>query len=870
MADLTIDVDTRGAVSAIDDLKGAIAGLISGIAIKGIMDFSDSITNLQNRLVALNPNLDETNKQFKAIAAIAFTTRAPLETVGNLYSLMARNAEYLGLSQRQTAGYTETLSKMLALSGMSAGEASGPLLQFGQALASGKFQGDELRSILEGFPILAQAIADKLGVSTGALKKLGSEGKIGVLDVLGALDLVAPKVDEATGRLNITFSGAFNTLKTASAVAFDQFEKNTDTGKILANSIEYIAVQVYKFSESIDKVIGPLTIFFKILASLAVFTAVGRVFQLIGAAILPLIELVFTAGRSFSYAVQTVLRFRDSVAAGAVTLSEFNGVVKFVLAPLASLVALLVEGAAAVYTWLGLDDLIEKFKSLGDSNSAASQEVEDFKKKLREQNGELDDTAKKSKAAADQAEELRKKLAQFKFETNKTVQNFDEMVRSSLQTRNNVVDLQMAQGKLTDITKDEFEIQDGINKFLDQRKGILTNLEDQVKKVKLDQALKIGDPKENAGKLAILNAAIKEVRQSSEGYISALTGVIEKEQQLRRLQFIRANDIKTFQAEVDQAKELASALGVIYDAESAAEKASLGRIESLRKGNELTDAKYRLEKALIGVNQIDADLLRKTFDLYQKQQDAIDQVGRTANLTAEARANEEQRIRQETQKSIDLAVEQAADAKTRQQDFSLGWNEAFRQYAEDAANANKRGAESFQFFSRSVEDAFVNLTHGIKSAVKSLVNSVVVELARIAARQTIAAASGIGGGGLGLLGGIGKFLGFGGGSGGFSPEVANATGASIFATGFAAGGPVMANRPVMVGERGPEMFLPTSAGSIIPNNQLGGQAVNNNTNVTYNINAVDASSFRSLVARDPQFIYNITEVGRRSTPQRSV
>lgn len=38
--------------------------------------------------------------------------------------------------------------------------------------------------------------------------------------------------------------------------------------------------------------------------------------------------------------------------------------------------------------------------------------------------------------------------------------------------------------------------------------------------------------------------------------------------------------------------------------------------------------------------------------------------------------------------------------------------------------------------------------------------------------------------------------------------------------------------------------------------------------VNYNIQAVDASSFRALVARDPEFIYNITEQGRRNTPSR--
>lgn len=77
------------------------------------------------------------------------------------------------------------------------------------------------------------------------------------------------------------------------------------------------------------------------------------------------------------------------------------------------------------------------------------------------------------------------------------------------------------------------------------------------------------------------------------------------------------------------------------------------------------------------------------------------------------------------------------------------------------------------------------------------------------------------------------------------------------------GGPVMANRPYIVGERGPEMFVPNTAGSIMRNDQLGmGGAV------TYNINAVDARSFQQLVASDPEFIFSVTEAGRRRIPGR--
>lgn len=75
------------------------------------------------------------------------------------------------------------------------------------------------------------------------------------------------------------------------------------------------------------------------------------------------------------------------------------------------------------------------------------------------------------------------------------------------------------------------------------------------------------------------------------------------------------------------------------------------------------------------------------------------------------------------------------------------------------------------------------------------------------------------------------------------------------------GGPVMKNRPYIVGEKGPELFIPGATGNIVPNDDLAGARA-----VTYNINAVDARSFRELVATDPEFIFAVTEAGRRRLP----
>jgi hypothetical protein len=81
-----------------------------------------------------------------------------------------------------------------------------------------------------------------------------------------------------------------------------------------------------------------------------------------------------------------------------------------------------------------------------------------------------------------------------------------------------------------------------------------------------------------------------------------------------------------------------------------------------------------------------------------------------------------------------------------------------------------------------------------------------------------------------------KFSGGGFGSG-------NAFGNQDLGGYLADGGPADANTPYIVGERGPELFVPRSAGVVIPNNQLS-NSMGSTTNVTNNyINAIDTKSF---------------------------
>jgi len=72
--------------------------------------------------------------------------------------------------------------------------------------------------------------------------------------------------------------------------------------------------------------------------------------------------------------------------------------------------------------------------------------------------------------------------------------------------------------------------------------------------------------------------------------------------------------------------------------------------------------------------------------------------------------------------------------------------------------------------------------------------------------------------------------------------------------GRAGGGAVNKDQPYMVGEKGPEMFVPSGSGKIIPNNQMGDSQP---VNVNFNINTVDARGFNELLVNSRGLIVNM-------------
>jgi hypothetical protein len=81
------------------------------------------------------------------------------------------------------------------------------------------------------------------------------------------------------------------------------------------------------------------------------------------------------------------------------------------------------------------------------------------------------------------------------------------------------------------------------------------------------------------------------------------------------------------------------------------------------------------------------------------------------------------------------------------------------------------------------------------------------------------------------------------------------------------GGPVAGGMPYMVGEAGPELFRPSTSGSIVPNNQLGGGG---GVNINFTINAVDAAGIDELLIQRRGVITSIIRDAMVENGQRGI
>ncbi|EMF8482602.1 tape measure protein [Morganella morganii] len=214
----------NGTERSMASLSRVAASLTAYLSVSAVTSYAEAWTVLNNKLVnsiKAGETLAVVNQR---VFDIAQNSRSSLNGIATLYSRLERAMRSVGLSGEELGQITTTISKAMTVSGATAAESEGALVQLSQALASGVLRGQEFNSMSEQAPALMKGLADSLGVSIGKLRAMAAEGKLTTDVLLKAFREMGPTIEREFANTTQTMS---QSLQIASNNITKFFGENT-------------------------------------------------------------------------------------------------------------------------------------------------------------------------------------------------------------------------------------------------------------------------------------------------------------------------------------------------------------------------------------------------------------------------------------------------------------------------------------------------------------------------------------------------------------------------------------------------------------------------------------------------------------------
>lgn len=199
-----------GLVSGLQNLAGAYLG-VQGIQM--LASASDNLVSTNARLQLMTGSAEEAKQLQDMIYQSAQRSRGLYTETASFVAKLGTLAGDAFGDTNELVGFAEQINKQMVLSGTSTAEASGAMLQLTQALASGTLRGEELNSVMEQTPMIAQTIAQYMGVSTGELRNLASEGLVSSEIVKNAVLSASDEVNQKFEQMPMTWGQVWNQMQ---------------------------------------------------------------------------------------------------------------------------------------------------------------------------------------------------------------------------------------------------------------------------------------------------------------------------------------------------------------------------------------------------------------------------------------------------------------------------------------------------------------------------------------------------------------------------------------------------------------------------------------------------------------------------------
>jgi len=254
---VSLDKRAQATSKAFKNLALGITAVFTGGALtKGLTRNADAMTNFSNRVNLVTRDMKQTKIVMDELFKIAARSRGDVDAAAETFNRFGLALQDAGKPVSELLKVTEAVQKAAVISGAGAQSAKAAIVQLGQGLASGQLRGQELNSVLEQMPRLAQAIATGMGIPFGELREQAMKGKVTAEAVYQAILNGAYEIDQEYNTLTATVSGLATVFGNEWTRAIGELDKAVGSSAGIKDGLELATIAVRAFGQNIGFMAG--------------------------------------------------------------------------------------------------------------------------------------------------------------------------------------------------------------------------------------------------------------------------------------------------------------------------------------------------------------------------------------------------------------------------------------------------------------------------------------------------------------------------------------------------------------------------------------------------------------------------------------
>lgn len=566
-----------------------LTGVLTTVGITALRT-ADTMSLLRSRINLVKDASEDFNEVYRRLVDTAINNRSSLQDTATLYVRLTPALRAAGVEASAATKVIDSFQKTLLISGATTRETSSAILQFSQAMAAGRLNGDEFRSISEAAPEFLRAFSRATGVAAGALKELAADGKLTTEVITAAMVIMNDELTRTAANIELTFSQSMTILSTRLSEFVDRANQATGATAALAG-----------FTTDLSDIVKELNTSFSLLDTVSVneslremspeAQAIGYIFETLAVVFLntgfvlkTLVDTAVTGARQFKALVTGDLdgalklgdEYNQRAKEGAAFVEKLSnalvGATQRAAQARSELVqtrqSLLDMGYSASEMSGSLDGGSDSTKFLSKEMQDALAIIEKFKKGLSSSGKEAEKFAKIQKRAIDSLlDNLTKledqysnyggKIDDVERSEREIVKAFESGITSAAQYTEQIIRLSRVRQARSEIEYAEAQAQAAVemNKVLEASDKQTEAYKDQVAEIE-EQILKVG--KQEKALLALELAKIDDI-------------IATKQQKIEMNSFGDANDtlIGQYKEQIVELEKLKKAKSKLYETQEA-------------------------------------------------------------------------------------------------------------------------------------------------------------------------------------------------------------------------------------------------------------------------------------------------------------